>query len=100
KLSPLLSKVARAHSANMASQKKLSHFLDGKGPDVRIKEAGYKFATWAENIYYGSDNAKVAQESGKWWMNSKGHRANILNPKLRETGVGVVRGEDGKAYFT
>jgi uncharacterized protein YkwD len=99
KLSPLLTKVARAHSNNMASQQKLSHFLDGKGPDTRMKEAGYKFSNWAENIYFGADNPKVAGESVKWWMNSKGHRANILGKNLRETGIGVVR-KDGKAYFT
>jgi uncharacterized protein YkwD len=100
KLSPLLTKVAREHSANMAKQQKMDHKLDGKGPQDRLKAAGYKFLGWAENIYLGSDNPKVADQSVRWWMKSKLHRENILDPNLREIGVGIVRGKDGKLYFT
>jgi uncharacterized protein YkwD len=100
KLSPLLTKVARAHSANMAKQQKMDHKLDGKGPQDRLKEAGYRFLGWAENIYLGMESRKVAEQSVQWWMKSKFHRENILDPNLREIGIGVVRGEEGRVYFT
>jgi uncharacterized protein YkwD len=44
-----------------------------------------------ENAYYGSPNPTPYQ-AVSWWMNSPGHRANILNPDLSELGVGVVQG--------
>src|SRR5690242_14774672 len=50
KPSPLLFKVAREHSANMAKQKKMDHNLDGKNPAQRIKEAGYKYFAQGENV--------------------------------------------------
>src|SRR5437588_11960924 len=50
KANPTLTKVARAHAANMAKQGKMEHILDGKNPYERIKESGYKFRLAAENI--------------------------------------------------
>src|SRR5262249_44069045 len=41
KVNPILTKTARAHSANMAKQKVMEHKLDGKTPDQRVDEAGY-----------------------------------------------------------
>jgi len=100
KLSPLLTRVAREHSANMAKQQKMDHKLDGKGPQDRLVAAGYKFLGWAENIYSGRDTPNAADQSVSWWMKSKFHRENILHPDLREIGVGIVRGQGGKLYFT
>ncbi len=97
KASPLLFKVARAHSANMAKQNKMDHVLDGKKPAQRVKEAGYRYLTTGENIAFGD----LPQEDlMKAWMGSKLHRANILNAKFIEIGLGIVSDEKGVPYYT
>src|SRR5947209_16172136 len=55
KVNPVLCDMARAHSKNMAEQKKLKHVLDGKDLGTRAGEAGYKFAFIGENIAMGDD---------------------------------------------
>src|SRR5437764_321055 len=47
---PILMKVARAHSANMARQEKMAHVLDGKRPMQRVEEAGYNYRLVGENV--------------------------------------------------
>ena len=51
KLNSVLTKVARAHSANMAKQEKMEHELDGKNPSQRIKEAGYAASCTARRMW-------------------------------------------------
>jgi uncharacterized protein YkwD len=100
KMSPTLTEVARKHSANMARQRKLDHKLDGKTPPQRIKDSGYVFVGWAENIAMNRDKSGTAEQVFKWWMESPTHRANILKPELREIGVGMARTDNGQIYFT
>lgn len=95
--SPLLFKVARAHSANMAKQNKMSHELDGKKSAQRVKEAGYRYLSTGENIAFGNYPLEKLMEA---WMGSKLHRANILNKKFTEIGLGVVPDADGVPFFT
>src|SRR5438105_3825929 len=54
KPNPVLFKVARAHSANMAKQKKMEHVLDDKNPADRLKAAGYKYEWMGENVAAGN----------------------------------------------
>lgn len=64
---------------------------DGKGPSDQAKAAGYQYVIIGENLALGNfkdDNALVEA-----WMNSPGHRANILNVKFQEIGVAVGQGE-------
>src|SRR5262245_36141646 len=49
-INPLLSKIARAHSANMAKQEKMAHDLDGKTPYQRLTDAGYAYGRAGENV--------------------------------------------------
>ncbi len=95
--SPLLFKVARAHSANMARQEKMSHELDGKNPYMRLKEAGYQYRRAGENVAYGDVDL---DEVMKGWMASPGHRKNILTPNFTQIGFGAVRSEQGLVYYT
>ncbi len=80
---------AEAHSRDMAEHDFFSHTgSDGSSPWVRMARAGYgSYRAAAENIAagYPSPEAVVAG-----WMNSPGHRANILNCNLEEIGVGYV----------
>jgi uncharacterized protein YkwD len=97
KPSPVLFKVARAHSANMAKQGKMAHVLDGKNPFQRLKAAGYPYYRAGENVGVGNVPLKGVM---KGWMDSKLHRENILNPEFTEIGLGRVVDANGDAYYT
>jgi len=98
-LSPALNKLARAHSENMARQEKMDHTLDGKSPFDRMRDAGYRFTKAGENVGAGEEGTKI-EAIVQAWMNSEGHKANILNPDYTEIGVGIGRTKDGQLYFT
>ncbi len=98
KSSKVLTKVARAHSANMARQGKMDHVLDGKKPDERVKDAGYDYSWMGENIAYTTGDPPA--EIFKGWMNSKHHRENILGEHFTEIGIGMARNDKGETYWT
>ncbi|WP_143447884.1 CAP domain-containing protein [Kineosporia sp. R_H_3] len=90
-----LTTVARAHSKDMAVKGYFSHDTPGgKDPFERMSDAGYKYSWAAENIAAGQSDAAAVMDS---WMNSKGHKANILNCKLTELGVGMWK-QSGSQY--
>ncbi len=95
----LLFKVAQAHSENMAKQGKMEHVLDGKKPGDRMREAGYKFARAHENIAKGDPQVPL-EDLMKAWMESKGHRENILTEMCTEIGIGIAKDADGQVYYT
>jgi uncharacterized protein YkwD len=71
---------------------------DGSGPAQRIRAAGYQITgAWAENIARGYPSPAAVMDG---WLNSPGHRANIVNCSLRAIGVGVVRSTGGRLYWT
>ena len=83
---------AREHSADMRVRHYFEHDSpDGKTPWDRIKAAGYSQAG-AENIAMGYPTAQAVVTG---WMNSPGHRANILNCSLKAVGIGVEYGQGG-----
>ena len=76
---------AAAHSQNMALQDFFSHTgKDGSSLGSRITATGYQFSAAAENIAAGASTPEQVVSS---WMSSSGHRANILNPNLKEIGI-------------
>jgi len=92
-----LARAARTHSAWMARTSTFSHAGSGGSTFVaRSKAAGYA-AALSENIAWGyRDGAAVVNA----WMNSPGHRANILNCAAKAVGVGAVYSANGTPYFT
>jgi uncharacterized protein YkwD len=95
----LLYKVAQAHSENMAKQGKMEHKLDGLTALQRLRKAGYSCAMALENI--GAGDAEVPLEDlMKAWMDSKGHRENILTSACTEIGLGIARDQSGQVYYT
>jgi uncharacterized protein YkwD len=98
KMNPLLTKIANAHSANMAKQQKMEHVLDGKKPAQRVEEGGYDYSDTAENLAYSEDLS--VPEVFEGWMKSKVHRENILGEPYRELGVGLARSAKGDVYYT
>lgn len=78
--------VARAHSKDMNDRNFFDHVNpDGLDPFQRMSIGGISFSTAGENIA-GGQSASIMITN---WMNSPGHRANILNPSFHKIGVGV-----------
>jgi len=83
-----LHKAAYDHSADMLARDFFSHTNpDGEGPSQRIAEVGYIWSSWGENIAAGCPSPEDVMAG---WMDSAGHRANILNCNFMEIGVGYV----------
>lgn len=81
-----LSKVARVKSEDMAKQNYFSHNSPTYGsPFDMMKQFGISYRTAGENIAMGQ---RSPQEVVNAWMNSEGHRANILNSNFTHIGVG------------
>jgi uncharacterized protein YkwD len=90
-----LAAAGRDHSAEMACFRYASHTgLDGSGPGSRMLEQGYSWTYFGENIAGGYESVERAAAG---WMSSPHHRANILNPKFTEIGVGYTK-LDGSPY--
>lgn len=104
-----LSAAARRHASDMAAKNFFDHnSLDGSSFVDRIRRAGYMRGarrwTVAENIAWGSGARATPRAIARAWMNSAGHRANLLSPSYREIGVGVspdapVSGVSGGATY-
>ena len=88
---PSLAGLARAHSADMRDRHFFDHVNpDGLDPFQRGSRAGV--TVHAENIAYGQPDPAAVMDA---WMNSAGHRANILDCDLTRLGVGVAEGAGG-----
>ena len=80
--------IASSHSADMGSRNFFSHTdPDGKGPFERLQESKVVFSAAAENIALG---AKTGREVYDTWLNSPGHRRNMLDCRFTRHGVGRV----------
>ncbi|MGW7029859.1 CAP domain-containing protein [Streptomyces xanthophaeus] len=88
-----LNAAARAYSDTMARSGVMSHTgPDGSTMTSRVEAAGYAWSRLGENIARGQSDADAVMNA---WMNSSGHRANILNCDFREIGVGLHKGDGG-----
>ncbi|MCJ1676324.1 CAP domain-containing protein [Streptomyces sp. APSN-46.1] len=88
-----LSAAARAYSDTMARSGVMSHTgPDGSTMTTRVEAAGYGWSRLGENIARGQADAAAVMNA---WMNSPGHKANILNCDFREIGIGLHKGDGG-----
>lgn len=96
---PQLDEMARIQAQNMARFQKMAHVLpQAKLPTLsdRARHVGYPFGRLAENVALGYPDASSVVDG---WMTSKGHRANILNSEVVETGIGIARSSAGGVYY-
>lgn len=92
---PALAAAAQRHADDMASNNYFSHnSRNGAKFTARIRNAGYRYRFAAENIAAGQ---QTPDEVVTGWMESPGHRANILNCRLKEIGIGYGF-NDGSAF--
>jgi uncharacterized YkwD family protein/spore coat assembly protein SafA len=93
-----LSRVARYKSMDMRDKNYFSHDSPTYGsPFTMMKNFGISYRAAAENIAAGQT---TAQEVVNAWMNSPGHRANILNGTYTYIGVGYAKGGTQRYYWT
>ncbi|MBK9975267.1 MAG: CAP domain-containing protein [Planctomycetes bacterium] len=93
-----LAAVAQAHSADMAARNFFAHNNpDGQTPFDRMAAAGITYTAAAENIAAGYAEANAVMNG---WMNSPGHKTNILNATYTEIGIGVKQGGSFGTYWT
>jgi len=93
--------VARDYSRRMAEQ----HFFAHKDPDgrtvrERVDEAYIKWRLVGENLSYSKGYINPVAASVSGWMESPGHRRNILDPDYNLTAIGAWIAPDGTVYFT
>lgn len=85
-----LSAAAQDHSQDQADRGVMTHTgADGSTAGQRATRAGYRWSRIAENVASGTTSAERVMTM---WMNSSGHRANILNCEYRHIGVARVGG--------
>lgn len=93
-----LARVARYKSQDMIDKNYFSHYSPTYGsPFDMMKAFGLTFYTAGENIAMGQPTPQAVMQA---WMNSTGHRANILNPQFKEIGVGAAKTSSGVWYWT
>jgi uncharacterized protein YkwD len=86
----LLAKSAQAKANDMLARGYFSHNTpDGKAPWTFIQAAGYNYIMAGENLAVNFTEAENVEEA---WMNSPGHKANILNKNFEEIGIGIAQG--------
>ena len=92
-----LTRAAAAHSRAMVRRRFFSHVApDGANLVDRLRRVGYlrRARSWVvgENIGFGSGRDSAPLRQMRAWMRSSAHRANILEPRWREVGLGVAAG--------
>ena len=92
------SRVARIKAQDMIDFKYFSHNSPVYGSPFNMMENfGLRFSSAAENIAMGQ---KSASEVMQTWMNSPGHRANILSKTITQIGVGAAKAANGTLYWS
>lgn len=93
-----LSRVARYKAMDMRDKNYFSHTSPTYGdPFTMMKNFGITYTAAAENIAAGQATPQAVVQA---WMNSAGHRANILNATYTEIGVGYAQGGSYKTYWS
>ncbi|MBX3269150.1 MAG: hypothetical protein KF729_02745 [Sandaracinaceae bacterium] len=93
----LMARVAREHSEDMCRTGRMSHTgSDGSSPFQRMTRAGVSYRTAGENVAWGQSTPASVHQA---WMNSSGHRANIMSSSFGRIGVGYSAC-GGRPYWT
>ncbi len=96
-----LCRMARAHSEKMARLRFFAHETpEGLRLRDRARVAGVRFQVIGENIAYNQGINDPGTFAVQRWMISSKHRANMLSPEFRASGIGSFVASDGRVYLT
>ena len=97
RLDPRLQTAAQAHACDSATRNRMGHDgSDGRDLGDRATDAGYAYREIAENVAQGYPSPKAVTQG---WMNSPGHRRNILMRRAMDAGVGIATGSNGDLHW-
>ncbi|VBB06575.1 Hypothetical protein LUCI_1811 [Lucifera butyrica] len=95
RLNSQLTALAESYTQDMVRRNFFSHTNpEGQSPFDRMRQAGISYVYAGENLAI-NQNVAAAETA---FMNSAGHRANILNPHYTDVGIGVTRSSNGSVY--
>ena len=99
-----LIRAAQSFADFLARTDRFDHDADGRTPMQRLAAAGYRGCRFAENIAYefssrGFESEALAKALVRDWMESKGHRRNLLDARLRDTGVGIAQSAKTRRWY-
>lgn len=100
----VLDETARDFAGLLARTERFGHGADGTGPAERAKRHGYKMCLISENLAYQFDSRgfaadELASKMVEGWKDSPGHRENMLDPDVTETGVALAGSDDSGQYY-
>lgn len=94
--SAALARAAQDHACDLAAQGRISHVgSNGSRLADRLAGVGQGFGAARENVAQGPPGHDVVAS----WMQSRGHRANLLAKDLREIGLGAALGANGQVFW-
>ena len=88
---PALRRAAALKGQGVASCGQLSHTPCGTNVTAAVRAAGYRYATFGENLFAGTWGSVTARDVVTAWLQSTSHRANVLNPSFRDVGAAPAR---------
>ncbi len=101
---------AQAHATQQMQRRTMTHdgyhavsgrwvlnSLSTRSAGYRIRSAGFGWSWWGENVAAGQANCDVVVKA---WMNSPGHRANILKPQFTRIGMAARKSTNGTIFWT
>lgn len=96
---PKLANAARAFAQHLARTGAFAHDADGREPSQRATNAGYPFCFVAENLALNQSSAgfetrDLARQMVEGWINSPGHRKNLLAEHATDTAVAIAKGPE------
>jgi uncharacterized protein YkwD len=99
-----LARAAQSFAEFLARTDRLDHDADGADPGQRMHGAGYAWCRYAENIAYefdsrGFDGDALARALVTDWLDSAGHRRNLMDARMRDTGVGIAQSASTKRWY-
>lgn len=102
---PELAEAARGYAKYLAASTQFSHSADGRQPSDRAKDAGYEPCSVAENLSSnldtrGFETRQLAREAVQGWLNSPGHRKNLLAEHVTDIGVAVAKAPGEERYIS
>lgn len=91
-----LDRAANLHNDEMVRADIMEHRVSGEAElGDRVRATGYNPSAWAENVAAGSETPEQVMNG---WMNSPGHRSNILSPRYTDIGIGYEEAPDNRPY--
>lgn len=92
--------ITEEHSRKMHDSADLNHFIQGKGPEDRLNDAGLKWSCYVENVAFNKGQPDKGKATFESWKKSDGHKKNMLDSCVTEGAVGYTGCEMMGHYFT